>query len=73
MKSPSLTLLMSVLILSLVAGFLLLGIIWQGSFLIKLMVGLLIAGLSVALLKFSVRFDRAMKQQENGHEEQTKA
>lgn len=70
MKSPSLTLLMSILILSLVAGFLLLGILWQGSFLIKLMVALLVAGLSVALIAFSVRFDRAMKQQEKGHEEQ---
>ena len=70
MKSPSLTLLMSILILSLVAGFLLLGILWQGSFLIKLMVALLVAGLSVALLTFSVRFDRAMKQQETGHQKQ---
>jgi uncharacterized membrane protein YedE/YeeE len=72
MKNPSLTVLMSFLILSLVSGFLLLGLVWQGSFVIKLMVGLLIAGLSVVLLVFSVRFDRAIKQQEKGHEKQKK-
>lgn len=51
------------LILALFVGFSLLGVLWEGSVLIKGVVGLIVVGLSVGLLILAKRFDRALGKQ----------
>ncbi|WP_332447187.1 hypothetical protein [Sphaerochaeta sp.] len=67
-KSPSLTFLASLIVLSLLVGFTLLASIYQGSFLLPLMVGLATVVLSVLLIRTAVVFDRQVKKRENEHE-----
>lgn len=49
------------LVLALLVGFSLLGIVWEGSVFIKVVVGLMVAGFGVGLLIVARRFDRTLK------------
>ncbi|HOE89088.1 MAG: hypothetical protein BWY50_00979 [Spirochaetes bacterium ADurb.Bin315] len=50
------------LVLAILAGFSLLGVLWEGSVFIKVVVGLTVAAFSVGLLIVARRFDRALKE-----------
>ncbi len=68
-KSPSLTFLAFLIVLSLLVGFSLLATIYDGSLLLTVVVGLGIVVLSVLLIRTAVLFDRQVKKRENEHEE----
>lgn len=50
------------LVLTLFVGFSLLGVLWEGSMVVKGVVGLTVVGLSVWLLILAKRFDRALNE-----------
>jgi hypothetical protein len=50
------------LVLAIFAGFSLLGMLWEGSVFVKVVVGLAVVVFSIGLLTMARRFDRALKE-----------
>ncbi|NLK13856.1 MAG: hypothetical protein GX313_03760 [Spirochaetales bacterium] len=50
------------LVLAIFAGFSLLGILWEGSVFVKVVVGLAVVVFNIGLLIMARRFDRALKE-----------